>query len=300
MVLDNFEQVLGAARHINQLLRDAPAPRAPVLEPEALRIPRRRRSTPRPAPRRRPSRAPIHTARAPAATGLRPARGGAVGTIAEICRAVDGLPLAIELAAARSASFRSKRLLARLTDRPTRCNPGAATSRAAADAARRDRVELRPARRGRARRFARLAVFHGGADLAAIEAVVDPASEVTADAFHRDVSDREEPHSSRGRPRRRAALPVLLDDSRVRFERLAGPGEEQAVRDRPYALLPCNEPKPSSRSSPVNSPSWLLHELEPITTTFAPQSSGPGHRATRTPGCGSAGPSGVSGSNAVT
>ena len=93
--------------------------------------------------------------------------------VAEICARLDGLPLAIELAAARIRVLPPTALLARLeraaaaADR-RRARPAGAP----ADAARHDRLELRPARRAEQRCFRRLAVFAGGFTLEAAEAVL--------------------------------------------------------------------------------------------------------------------------------
>ena len=71
-----------------------------------------------------------------------------VGDVVEVCRRVDGLPLAIELAAARLRSMPLQQLAGRLDDRFRLLTGGSRTALAApADAARGGRLELGPAHR---------------------------------------------------------------------------------------------------------------------------------------------------------
>ncbi|MGE0539538.1 MAG: LuxR C-terminal-related transcriptional regulator [Dehalococcoidia bacterium] len=95
--------------------------------------------------------------------------------VAEICRRLDGLPLAIQLAAARVPLLSPRALLARLERRLSllaggaRDQPERLQTMRSAIAWSYDLLE--PA--GQAL-FRQLAVFAGGADLEAIEAIVDP------------------------------------------------------------------------------------------------------------------------------
>ncbi len=180
IVLDNFEQVVGAARHVNRLLRDAPAPRILCSSREALRISGEQEFPVPPLDDEPAVRLFVQRA-----LQLRPdfaPTDDDLATIAQICRAVDRLPLAIELAAARIRLFPLRTLLTRLSDRL-----------GALEGTRRDLPDRQRTLRGaiewswellddvEREVFGRLAVFAGGADLAAIEAIVDPDADVTAD-----------------------------------------------------------------------------------------------------------------------
>ncbi len=98
-----------------------------------------------------------------------------MSAVTEICRRIDGIPLAIELAAARIATLSPRELLDRLTiDMLTRQSPDLSerqqTLRSTIDWSYRllditDREMFR-----------RLAIFPGGATMADIEAVIDPES----------------------------------------------------------------------------------------------------------------------------
>jgi predicted ATPase/class 3 adenylate cyclase len=109
-----------------------------------------------------------------------------VGAVAAICRRLDGLPLAIELAAARSRLLTPAQLLPKLEDRLALLTGGARdlptrqqTLRAAIDWS---HDLLEPAEQAL---FARLGVFAGGASLDAIEAVCADPADGDLDLFDR-------------------------------------------------------------------------------------------------------------------
>jgi predicted ATPase len=119
LVLDNFEHMIEAAPQVLQLLSNVPEIKALVTSREALRISGENEFTvsPLPLPQRSPSESlpQQHSERNPmefAAIQLFVQRAQAVqpdfqlvpentDAVMEICRRLDGLPLAIELAAAR-------------------------------------------------------------------------------------------------------------------------------------------------------------------------------------------------------
>jgi predicted ATPase/class 3 adenylate cyclase len=101
------------------------------------------------------------------------------GAVAEICRRLDGLPLAIELAAARVRLFTPRKLLERLSDR-LNILTGGARDRHARQQTLRGAIDwsydlLEPPER---MLFARLEVFSGGRSLEAVEAVCGKALEI--------------------------------------------------------------------------------------------------------------------------
>ncbi|MGD3105593.1 ATP-binding protein [Streptomyces sp. YGL11-2] len=115
LVLDNCEHVIGAAAALaDQLLRHCPEMTVLATSREPLGVPG---EAVRPLEPLRP--APAHQLFAERAAAVRPgfrAAGDAVA-VDEICRRLDGLPLAIELAAARLRLLSARQIADRLDDR---------------------------------------------------------------------------------------------------------------------------------------------------------------------------------------
>ncbi len=111
IVADNFEQVVDAAPIVSSLLASTPNAKLLVTSREPLRINSEQRYPVEPLPEHDAAMLFFERARA-VSHGFEP--GPAVG---EICRRLDGLPLAIELAAARVALLEPEELLARLDRR---------------------------------------------------------------------------------------------------------------------------------------------------------------------------------------
>ena len=125
LVLDNFEHLLDAAPVVAELLAASPTSKALVTSRAPLRLRGEREFPVLPLPVEHPS--PI-TPHPPPAVELFVARAEAaqpsfaltpetLPAVIEICRRLDGLPLAIELAAARVRILPPTQLLARLDDR---------------------------------------------------------------------------------------------------------------------------------------------------------------------------------------
>ena len=154
--------------------------------------------------------------------------------IAELCRRLDGLPLALELAAARVRALGVEDLLARLEDRFRLLTGGARTAagrhqtlRAAVDWS----YDLLTARERAL--FARVSVFAGGFTLEAAEAV--GAGEGTGAADVLDLLTRLVDQSLvavDAQPDGTARYRLLETLRQYGQQRLAASGEADAVRDR--------------------------------------------------------------------
>jgi predicted ATPase len=184
LLIDNFEQVIDAAPLVGELLSAASGVKALVTSREALRIyGEQEYSVP---PLMLPDPESIETQRGLPkyeAVDLFCQRASAVKpdfvlseenapSISEICVRLDGLPLAIELAAARSKLLSPESMCARLESRLLTSTGGARdlpprqqTLRAAVDWS---YELLNPAEKIL---FARLAAFQGGRSVEAVEAV---------------------------------------------------------------------------------------------------------------------------------
>ncbi len=244
LLLDNFEHLLPAALDIAALLRACPlltvlATSRTVLhiagehtfEVPPLAVPDLRQLPSETAVEHVPAVA-LFMRRARAVRpdfALTPALAP---TVAEICVRLDGLPLAIELAAARMRLLSAPALLARLDDRFRLLTGGA-----------RDLDARQQTLRGaldwsygllnetEQRLFARLAVFAGSAALDAVEAVCDAAGDLKIDAL-----DGLESLLNKSLLRRAAVESpdprvVMLETMRAyAWEQLAARGETEQTR----------------------------------------------------------------------
>src|SRR5262249_43126647 len=111
VLLDNFEQVVDAAPVVSSLLAGTPHAKVLITSRAPLHLDSEWRSPVEPLPEH--DAATLFIERATAiAPGFHP-----TAVVGEICRRLDGLPLAIELAAARIALLEPDELLARLERR---------------------------------------------------------------------------------------------------------------------------------------------------------------------------------------
>jgi predicted ATPase/DNA-binding CsgD family transcriptional regulator len=119
LILDNFEHVLDATPLISHLIDRCPGLKVLATSRERLRIAGERLYLVQPLPIASQVDSPaiqLFLERAGARAGS-PVSSLDVDLVAEVCRRLDGLPLAIELAAARAQFLRILALLGDLTDR---------------------------------------------------------------------------------------------------------------------------------------------------------------------------------------
>ena len=251
LILDNCEHVIDAAASLAaRLLNDCPKVKILATSREPLQIPGETLHVVAPLAAPRESDIPEISTTYPAmrlfadrAAAVLPGfevDAGSAQAVASICRNLDGLPLAIELAAPWLRTLTPAQLAARLDDRFTlltggsrTARPGHQTLRAVVDwswdlLSERERVLAR-----------RLAVFSGGATLTAAErvcagqpgqaAALLPASAVLptlAGLVGKSLLTRADDQRD-GEPRYR-----MLDTVRAYgLERLAEAGEDAATRD---------------------------------------------------------------------
>jgi predicted ATPase len=251
LVLDNFEQVVNAASRVADLLAAAPQLKVLVTSRMVLRLRGEKEYAVPPLALPNPNQLPPPQALSQyAAVALFIQRAQDVKpdfqvtdanapAVAEICARLDGLPLAIELAARRSKLFAPEALLGRLSNRlplliggardlPTRQQ----TIRATIDWS----YELLDAREKRL--FARLGVFVGGCTLEAVEAVCNPERTLPFDTVDSltalvDKSLLRQEEGSGGEPRF-----LMFETIReYALERLAANGEDEMVRRRHAAYF---------------------------------------------------------------
>ncbi len=268
LVLDNFEQVMGAAPLVAELLGAAPGVVALVTSRMVLRLSGEHEFPvpPLPVPPigaggdaadvQRCASVRLFVQRAQAASAGFELTSGNAAAVAEICRRLDGLPLAIELAAARVRMLPPQALLARLDDRmglltggardlPERQRTLRSTLDWSFDLLSADEQAL----------FARLAVFAGTFDLPAAEAVctaTDPADpgragHVTDTLGSLVDSSLVRPQTRNGEPR----FELLQTIREYALERLRDGADWREAHDRHAAYFRAlAEPSPAELQGP--------------------------------------------------
>ena len=169
--------------------------------------------------------------------------------VAGICLRLDGLPLAIELAAARIKLFSPQQMLERLESR-LKVLMGGSRDLPARQRTLRDAIDwsYNLLDEGEQRLFARLAVFTGGRTIEAVEAVCAPGSPIDAldgleSLLNKSLLYQED--GPGGDPR----FMMLETIHEYVWERLTNSGEEQQIRDRhlEYFLTWVEEIEPGYR-----------------------------------------------------
>jgi len=272
LVLDNFEQVIDAAPRVRELLAAAPRLKVLVTSREVLRLsgetdyPVLPLSLP--DPQRVPPLAELAENEAVAffvdrAAAVKP--GFTIGSenapaIAAICHRLDGLPLAIELAAARVRVLPPQRLLAEL-GRRLRLLTGGARDMPSRQKTLRGAIDWSHELLTSAEQqlFRRLAVFVGGGALEAIEAVCNGEGELPIFATLESLVGKSlvRPTEADGDPR----FTMLETIREYAWERLVDAGESEGLRERHrdcfLALVEDAEPKLTGAAQGV----WL-HRLD--------------------------------------
>ena len=244
LVLDNFEHLVDAAALVGELLVSCPGVNVVATSRTALRLsaeheyhvpplslPDPRRTTPELVGDSEAVALFVERARA-----VKPGfelNAANAPALAQICRRLDGLPLAIELAAARIRLLEPDALLARL-DRHLKLLTGGPRDAPARQRTLRGAIEwsyelLAPDEQAY---FRRLAPFAGGWALAAAEAVVDPHGELGADALDvlSSLLDKSLVRSRSGDAEPRFSMLRTIRD--YALERLEEDPEAESVRDR--------------------------------------------------------------------
>ena len=173
-------------------------------------------------------------------------------TVVEICRRLDGLPLAIELAAARIKLLPPGVLLERLQNR-LKVLTGGARNLPERQRTLRNAIEWSYDLLGGGEKvlFARLGVFSGGATLEAIEAVCDAPGDLPADVFDGISSLVDESllrqEEGSGREPRFVMLETIHEFARAILEESGEAGELRRLHAE-YFLALSEEAEPGLKS----------------------------------------------------
>jgi predicted ATPase/class 3 adenylate cyclase len=244
LLLDNFEQVLGGAPLVGRLLSACPRLKVLATSRSVLKVYGEQEYSVPPLELPSPGRLPaidrlsqyeavrLFIERAKAARPNFSVTDENAPAVAEICARLDGLPLAIELAAARIKLLRPAAMLQRLGSRLKLLSGG---SRDLPERQRtlRGTIEWSHAllQEGEQLLFARLAVFSGGRTLEAIEAVCDAQGDLPVDALEgvSSLLDKSLLRQEDG-PEGEVRFVMLETIHEFARERLQASGEAEEVR----------------------------------------------------------------------
>jgi predicted ATPase/class 3 adenylate cyclase len=260
LVLDNFEQLLDAGPAVSALLAGASnlkalvTSRAPLhvsgeheYSVPPLAVPDLNRSEP-PARLAAYEAVQLFLERAQAVKPEFELTSENAPAVAEICARLDGLPLAIELGAARVRILSPQALLGRLSQRLALLTGGALDA-PARQRTLRDTIEWSYGllNASEQRLFARLSVFLGGRTIDAAEAVCDPAADLGAAVFDGIASLVEksllrQDEGPAGEPRF-LMLETIREYALDRLER-SGEGELLQQRHADYFVALAEEAEP--------------------------------------------------------
>jgi non-specific serine/threonine protein kinase len=252
LVLDNFEQILAGAPVVSQLLAHCPELKVLVTSRAPLRLYGEHEffvaplaypvdlATTSPERILESESVQLFLARAQAVRGDFQLTLKTASPVAEICHRLDGLPLAIELAAARTKVLSPEALLARLGDRLSLLTTGSLerparqrTLRGALDWSH----DLLPAPVKKL--FRRLSIFNGGCTLSAARTVCDLDGDLEMDVLDGlaelvDWSLLQSDAEPDGEPRCR----MLESIREYAWERLLSSPDFPVVRQRHAAVFP--------------------------------------------------------------
>ncbi len=234
LLLDNFEQVVEAAPEVAALLEGCPNLRLLVTSREVLRV--RGEVEYAVPPLALPEAIELFCAR----SQLQPD-----DAIAELCRALDNLPLAIELAAARTSVLSPAQIMERLSQRLDLLKGGRDAE--ARQATLRATIEwshdlLTEEER---RLFARLAVFRGGCTLDAAEEVAKADLDTMQSLVHKSLL--------RHRDERFWMLETIREFAAGRLDK-SGEADEMLRRHAEHFVSLAEAAFPNLRGSPKE---WL-------------------------------------------
>lgn len=257
LLLDNFEQVLPAATLVAETLEACPFLKILVTSRACLRVYGEQEFPV--SPLAQDSAVELFKQRASAVWPNFAISAENVTTIQEICSRLDGLPLAIELAAARTKVLPPSAILDRLQSRLQLLTGGALDLPERQQTLRKTldwgHDLLTEAER---KLFRRLSVFVGGCTLEAAEAVCNTGRDLGTGLFEElsclvDKNLIQRVDQAEGEPR----FAMLETIREYALERLTDSGEESAVRraHAAYCLVLAEEGNPEV--SPAERGRWL-------------------------------------------